>query len=69
MKTKTPSAGQLLAIEELEPRIAPSGLAAVLTTQPPAEQAHPVTVNVAAAAVAASGHGVVTVVPDVVPDA
>lgn len=55
---------KVLAIEELEPRLAPSGLAATLTTEPPVEQAHLVTARVAAAAVAASGHGVVTAVPD-----
>ncbi|MEW6306316.1 MAG: hypothetical protein AB1705_22855 [Verrucomicrobiota bacterium] len=50
-----------LDIEPLEDRIAPSGLGACLSTAPAAEQAHPVDVNVAPAAMAASGHGVVSV--------
>lgn len=61
----TPSPCQILASEELEPRLAPSGLAATLTTQPLVEQAHMAGARVAAAANAASDHGVVTVAPDV----
>ena len=49
-----------LEIEQLEDRIAPSGLGACLTTSPPSGTG--VSVSVGAAAVAADGNGVVSVV-------
>ncbi len=51
-------------IEELEAKIAPTvppALSACLTTAPPATQANPVDTPVADQAIAATGHGVVTV--------
>lgn len=58
MKTQTE---MTLKIEQLEDRIAPSGLGACLSTTPPAEQAHATDHNVAPAAMAANGRGAVTV--------
>jgi hypothetical protein len=57
----------LFNVEELEDRIAPSGLGACLSTVPSAAQAHAVDVNVASAATAASGYGVVTVTDGLCP--